>query len=425
MSVQAVEPDARKPETRWERTKKKTLAFGREKVGSLVCAGFFTGFSILASWNKGPLENAKISVIAAIAGAIFWDYVMYGLKRQEDSTSLVESIESKVDTVLGEFNLRFTSVESRLNSAEAKLKTIEDRLPNTREISALFTDTNDLEHHLGFLHDTVGGLTWIVAKFISKKLSQSFTNKLTMEIDGDDYSLFAARLYPECERSIALTSPFTPREWFEELFTMDKIDRIKKGEELAPQDVPQHVRALLNSQAPIKRRLVILSDEAWREVECDHSATNGLSCQEKYYLLKEFLRINTQNVNELFPNNQRAGRTRKNDENGTRKPLMETRFAKVSAVRSKVPGYRPTIDYAIFDGSLVLQWGATEDGGTATVTAQAPRPKEPRPLELVRESGTTERKLITLFDFQDQKNLLTGEVLLTRLAHALGNQGSK
>jgi hypothetical protein len=316
------------------------------------------------------------------------------------------------DLVRTEVEYSVTQIKDQL---VVKFAGVEQRLPNIRELSAFFTDNKHLENHLDSLHKADGGLAWIIAKFISKKLSESFASTLTMEIDGDDYSTFAARLYPECARSIYLTSPFTPRAWFEELFAAAVVEKIRTGEELPLTEIPQHVRSLLSSGAPTKRRLVILNDEQWKEVTCDHT-DGGLSCCEKYNLLREFLRINGQTIDDGQPDG-RNGKTHPG-QNNAGAPSMVLRFAKLRDVQAKVRGYKQTMDYAIFDDSLVLQWGKEEDEeDAARMNGQPEKRKDRKPLELIRETGPLETKLKSLFSFEDRKVLVTGEELLSGLAH--------
>ncbi|MCJ7508011.1 MAG: hypothetical protein MUO85_04680, partial [candidate division Zixibacteria bacterium] len=134
---------------------------------------------------------------------------------------------------------------------------IQDRLLKMIEHTAFFTENNKLERTaLNLLWEKTGGPAWIAAKFISKQLSESFS-ALKFDIDGDEYSNFSGKLYQECMSSIFLTSPFTPVEWFRQLYpdhADEVIEAINRGVPLA-YDMPVHVESLISARkARLKRR---------------------------------------------------------------------------------------------------------------------------------------------------------------------------
>lgn len=207
------------------------------------------------------------------------------------------------------------------------INAIHDRLNSMAEHVAFHTEDGVIERNvINILRSKADGVMWIVARFISKQLSKSFST-LKFEIDGDDYSVFSEKLYRECSKSIYLTSPFTPAEWFRQLYP-DKADivfnMIDKGEhieEYAP--VPAHVQALVNADAELKKRLVIIPSQIMP----------SLIAQEK--LLLEFLRIH---------------------------PNIDTRFVEKEVLCEKYcfAGNGDfdfaKYDYAVFDREILLKW---------------------------------------------------------------------
>jgi hypothetical protein len=324
-------------------------------------------------------------------GIVVGAYIKSVMGRQKEQRDLIELVAQAAARTVGGYMLDLVR----------RLSLIEDRLPKMRELTAFFTDSNKLESHLDYLHTAHGGLAWIVAKFISEKISNSFVKKWTIEINGSRYSRFAAKLYQECDDSIYLTSPFTPRQWFEYL-TETQVKQIKDGQHLSEEEIPEHVHALLHSPAPRKKRLVILDDSAWSEVECDTGCGGGLTCLAKLRLLKEFLRVNGENLD-------------------TGESLIETRFAKVSNLQGEITEYVPTTDYAIFDKELALRWedipgSAHGDADGASTSAEA---RKHRNLILSPELSEAEHELVRLFETRYHKHLVRGKDLVARFSHAV------
>ena len=309
--------------------------------------------------------------------------------------------------LLASLNSIRKSLTDATKGVESRLEEIEERLRKMIEHTALFTDTNRLEDHLALLRKYEGGLAWIVAKFISRKLSEGFAQKWTFEIEADQYSDFAAELYKECRQSIYLTSPLTPREWFEQLFwtKADRIRRIKLGEMLEESEIPAHAKALVAAQAPDKKRLVILSDERWKEVTCccEGVEKRSMTCKEKYYLLKEFLRVNGQPA----PDQKEPGLS----------PLgeypVDTRFVKQSDIQRRFANYDLEKDYAIFNRMIRLKWSPRREGANDVA--------KKGPLELSGDIAEAEEWLIDHFTHRFAE-LTTGQELLNQLAHDLGKE---
>lgn len=233
-------------------------------------------------------------------------------------------------------------------------KTIENRLSKMVEHTAFFTENGKLEGIIQLLKNMPGKKKWIIAKFISRQLSDSFLANFQIDIDTHNYSAFAESLYQECEEAIFLTSPFTPEEWFMQLIPDEKVKRIQRGIRGASSEyeTPAHVRALSASPAVVKRRLVILSNDKWIQME---DAT-------KVNLLKEFLKVNKE---------------------------VDTRFIMQEDLQNKLDvDYTGTFDFAIFDRRLFLQWERPANG------------KDKKPLCMYTDVPDSHRRLVDLFDYK-------------------------
>ncbi len=231
---------------------------------------------------------------------------------------------------------------------------IENRMSKVVEHTAFFTESGRLEGIIQLLKNMPGKKKWIVAKFISRQLSDSFLANFRIEIDTHSYSGFAESLYQECEEAIFLTSPFTPEEWFRQLIPDEKVQRIQRGVRDASKEyeTPAHVRALSASPAVVKRRLVILPNDKWLQME-DSTKVN---------LLKEFLKVNKE---------------------------VDTRFITQEDLQDKLGvDYAGTFDYAIFDRRLFLQWERPANG------------RDTKPLCMYTDVPDSHRRLVDLFDYK-------------------------
>jgi hypothetical protein len=259
--------------------------------------------------------------------------------------------------------LEIARVSTSLNAMVLRLKVVEGRFAGLLEHTAFFTENNKMESALGLLRSTQGRRTWIVAKFISKKLSKSFD--LRIDVDGPEYSAFAEKLYPECEDAIFITMPTTPGEWFKQLLTPADVSSVAAGS-LVPKP-PPHVRELLSATAPVKRRLVVLDDSQWVELHCVHSGFgHDARCAEKRNFLKAFLDINKG---------------------------IDTRFVKRETLKAILGlDYNSRVDYAIFDRQLVLKWERPSDNSMKMA------------LHLLPHLPTDEAAVLDLFDFDRHVN---------------------
>jgi len=203
---------------------------------------------------------------------------------------------------------------------ENQLEEVSERMKNILEYAAFYTENNVLEKGpLKLLREKEDGIMWIIAKFISKQLSKSFSN-LKFEISGKEYSHFSEKLYPECRESIYLTSPFTPAEWFRQLY--DNPDEVIKqiNEGKGVEYVPSHIKSLITTNVE-KKRLVILP--SWL----------SLIYQEK--MLDEFLKIN-EGIEDRF--------------------VTQKEFDKLFPDLANEEFNFSKYDYAIYDKKIILKW---------------------------------------------------------------------
>ena len=341
----------------------------------LVLGALIFACSLWKSHGVEAFNGLASVVIGIVAGAYIKDLYLRRDSHRELTRLACEEIRGSFDKLRGEF------VHTQR------------RLDEMFEHAAFFTDTNNLENQLELLKRTQGKLAWIVAKFISRQISDSFRNRWLVQVNSNEYSDFAARLYHECDRSLCLTSPFTPRKWFELLLKPAQVNRVKSGGQLTPKEVPPHAQAALASPAPKKRRLIALDDDGWKDVTCDHPAgdPHSANCAEKANLLREFLRINGADDPE--------------------NPKMGMRFIRAHDLTKTVDTYRLDSDYAIFDEQLTLTWERPQDGDE----------KKRKPLTLSGETGPLERQLIQMFEFScPHKFLHSGQELLEQLTGADG-----
>ena len=227
-------------------------------------------------------------------------------------------------------------------------KHIDSRMKDIMRHACICEENNNFEKVLQSLHTTSDRKMWIVAKFISKKLNCDFAS-LEIEIDAKSYSDFVSNLYPECRDSIYLTCPFTPKEWFKQLYTSKEkrynIEKIGVG------DLPPHTRELLNSPVKNKKIHVILNPTDWEDMCKD----------ENLPYLKKFLEVNKG---------------------------LQLRFTLESELKEKL-GIELRIkelDYMIFDEELMLIWEKPK------------KPNQPTTLGLHTDISPT-HQILDIFDY--------------------------
>lgn len=237
--------------------------------------------------------------------------------------------------IFHEFKKRLDELETLMKTALDDLakhqeKTLDDiriRQDKTIELAAFYTDGQELEKNaIGILRSKKGGVVWIAAKFISKQLTESFST-LKFDINGNDYSKFSEDLYRECKKFIYLTSPFTPAEWFRQLYSgmadqvIEKIQQSKNESDQILQ-LPNHVQALVDSKATVKR-IVVIPKGGW----------NTIVAQKK--LLKKFLEMNGRIENRFI----------------TKEDLVSQYHF------TEYPDFDfSRYDYAIFEKELLFKW---------------------------------------------------------------------
>jgi hypothetical protein len=275
----------------------------RSEYGISLAVGVITAIAgFLLAYNIGILIAISSATLWAFFGFFAAEFLKYASKQKSEREDFLNQMDVKIDTRVGTI-LEYSALHSK-----------------------------KLEETLVKLRNTSEKRKWIIAKFISRKLSDDFSS-LKIEIDGDSYSDFSRNLYSECERSIHVTSPFAPEDWFLAL-NLDKngtLQEIRDGVDVSRDRIlslAPHLKAFMDSPAEIKKRLVILSDADWKVLNNKENKDN-LNC------LKKFLDV----------------------EGGGD---IETRFiANTNLLKGRLLAKGidfEKFDYAIFDGELLLKW---------------------------------------------------------------------
>jgi len=310
-------------------------------------------FTMLVAGNPIPVFANWARLAISLSSAVMWGFLSLVYTRvrrhkeeREEFLSIVNRIHNKVDNID---------------------KKLEEKLGNLIEHAAFYTENKKLEGAITSLRNTQGKKMWIIAKFISKQLARSLSSG-TIAMNANDYSEFAENLYPECEDFIFLTCPFTPKEWFDELYPPERVEKIKEGNSIESNEIPRHVKALSASPASVKR-LVILNSHQFEK----------LYDTEQIFFLKEFLEVN-EGVDTMFVYKEKL--------------LHDIGF-----------DYDERRDYAIFDKQLLLIWERGEKESKAG---------EERTLFLEPKFSTNDRNnLLKIFDFERRLNIYkTGEAII-------------
>ena len=288
------------------------------------------------------MATISFSIIWIVLGLIITEFMGYVKYRRSEKDEFILELGKLIDAKNSQMrdDLKITNT-----NCERKLKSV---IGN----AAFHSESEALKQALQWLHNTEGKKAWILAKFISKQLTESFS-ELKISIDSAGYSKFAEdSLYPESEDSIYLTSPFTPEEWLKNFFGTNEMIHIEQTGELADNSIiPPHVRALnATHHAKDKKRLVILSDDAWETL-----------FQARYVnYLRAFQAINSQ---------------------------TDTKFAKFSILKTEgiLKDDDKNKDFAIFDKTVFLSWERTSDN------------IEKKPLSLQSTVPSQYKKLLDLF----------------------------
>ncbi|MBN2131471.1 MAG: hypothetical protein JW741_18365 [Sedimentisphaerales bacterium] len=158
----------------------------------------------------------------------------------------------------------------------------------------LHTDNNFMEELLKSTESIRGRARWLVPLFLSRKFSRELSEKDKVQIALDDvqYSQLLEQLIPYCSRSIKMTCPYPPDEWFRRLF---KDDSVKRDHALAGNmefaHFPPHSQKFLTLNVETKQRLVIISKEQRRlfESEINPLKTFLKCCNSSYNIDTKFV----------------------------------------------------------------------------------------------------------------------------------------
>jgi hypothetical protein len=217
------------------------------------------------------------------------------------------------------------------------LKEISDKTENILEPVAFYTNDNKLGLVMERTRQINGKVKWLAAKFISRSLSQTFSdsNKVVFYLEKPkQYSEFLTHVMRECESSIWWTCPYTPKKWFEYLCQKQdgsidegKMEKVTNGR-LSIDDVPSHFSWFIKLNQLSRRRIVILTDNEW-----ETDLTNPSN--EIYF--KEFTKF--------F---------------GKKQTVIDKmmRFVKESELNSDQKPWKSSKpwDYGIYDNELLIKW---------------------------------------------------------------------
>ena len=288
----------------------------------------------------------KVDTWAAIFSAILWFYFGFF------STEYIQ-------------HLGWRQKREKENFLKQMEACIDSRMKNIMEYAAIYTENNKFENVIQSLRTASEKKMWIIAKFISKKLSNDFSS-LEIKVNAESYSDFVSNLYPECKDSIYLTCPFTPEKWFKQLHLSEEM--VNHIETLNPEDLPPHVKALTDSPAMDKKRHVILGPEEWEDM-CK---------KEKLVYIKKFLQVNKG---------------------------VQIRFTPENDLKRKLGIALETnkLDYMIFDKELMLLWEKPQD------------PNQKTTLGLHTEIPNRQQ-ILDIFDYKKYGFFRTGEDIIKEVS---------
>lgn len=247
-------------------------------------------------------------------------------------------------TLVAEYLLEILFVQPKERKEFSK-KT-EEKLDHIIRHAAFFTENHTLERHLEPLADpSFGKAKWLVAKFISKKLSSDFkVGSVIRAVNAIDYSSFARELIKECNRSVYLTVVFEPFQWFKNLLEdsphKDELSKILSGNQTKIEYFP-HLDELKKNKQPTKRRLIILETSEWEAM-----------CKGGKYGNEEVSKVAAQNCLKEF--------IRLNNEAG-----VELRFVKLETFPYNYKSFLnnlnlKTTDYGIYEEKVLVRWQMTD-----------------------------------------------------------------
>lgn len=167
--------------------------------------------------KKMKIKEFKFGILAAILGGISGCVLTFKTPKDDLWYSffagLVWAFLFFLTTELFRFHL---SYEEEIE------KWVDKKFQRIIEFIAISTKNGRFETVLKKLRDqNLGNLRWALAKFISHSLHKSFEGEdkviKIQQVELSEYSDLLAELMSECRKSIYMTCPYTPKEWFSEL----------------------------------------------------------------------------------------------------------------------------------------------------------------------------------------------------------------
>ena len=235
--------------------------------------------------DRDRIRQFSFALIGGIVGELL------GLRLTND---WVSAALFAINTAAFGFVLEWALIASHQD--RHRLRAVEDKVRKMVEHTAIYTEEGKFEGILSKLRrPEFGGLTWVVADFVSKKLSKHFPNDdeiMITEVGPVIYSEWVAQWLDDCENSVWFIIPYTPKEWFRALLKGQEAVFHDIGQEGQVDDriVPKHVSALSNCRVNDKKRIVIVTQQQWDE----------MWQKDNMPYLKEFIRINKRSAELYF-----------------------------------------------------------------------------------------------------------------------------
>lgn len=266
----------------------------------------------------------------------------------DKSIKKLSDLEENVKSITNAVNIHSTDCLNNNNILMERFNnnalSIKNKLDNIKLIMTIHSDNNVFEDHLELARTKYGGVKWIISKFISKQLHQTF-DTLSFKIKGTDYSEFSQNIYYEADKNILSTNSLDPYKWVNTLIEDQKINDIrdqltttKSYKSISDQDkkslilslTPKHIIAWNGiKENVIKKRLIVFDPD-------------NLFLGEPYFLL----------FNDLY------GISKDNDRFITRSDFINLSASKLNR---KYKDIAQQYDYTFFDHSVALKWKVPVD----------------------------------------------------------------
>lgn len=233
----------------------------------------------------GDMKRSQfgIRVLVALIGAVL------GLVLGKYSAPKGAETAWQVLTTITGFLFGLVLEDSKEYFTEFKFlrQTLADITKKIDELSVFYafrTDEKTLENLLSTSEKIETRARWVVPFFVSRMLSSQIreASKVGFLVGrGSGFSQLLSRLLPFCSRSVSMTCPYTPRQWFEELLEDARRRELAMGNKLSFSDFPGHVKDFLNLSVPTKNRLVLLRDDDLTDLFAT-SNLDALQCFLRY-----------------------------------------------------------------------------------------------------------------------------------------------